>query len=462
MNKEIDITLLLGHPLNREFSRIGEGWEAFVDSVRTHGVVQPLLVRKLAGKHYEIIGGHRRAAAAGEVGLQFLECVVREMSDREVLEILVIENLERENPDPVEEGKLLRALAEEGMEPEALAHRLKRSVEWIVTRQRLLDLGDEVLDAVRLPKDAAGHLGMGTVEVLLAVAAEDRPRAIQLVLHPEWAEEVLGPREAAEVIRAAILEPARKKAAWEKENKGLVKAWRKSLGTYLTKDEKSELMVQPLRFEDVEKCVMKTPADAVISPVQLVDPSISWRWVQLALRHKLPVWVVPDSGDAESVAVVDERLLRMAEEAAAEPLYEMRNGERVMVRQHSGEPLLLTKAQLRRKAQAGGGDDPREDDEKAAGRVATAAALLDGEGDPNYDAEEAPEKVIEQTMESRAWVDLGPVRRLGKWALAGETNPAVTHESAPDGTPPWAVEMAREGHWARLSDMMEWVMGLKG
>jgi hypothetical protein len=89
--------------------------------------------------------------------------------------------------------------------------------------------------------------------------------------------------------------------------------------------------------------------------------------------------------------------------------------------------------------------------------------VAEGEGDPLYqDSDEAPaETVIEQTMEHFAMIDMGAVRLLGKWALAGETNPKVTHESAPEGTPKWAVEMARAGHWEAIADIAEWVMGLK-
>ncbi len=395
MKKNISIALLKAHPLNRHFDRFGEGWAALVESVREHGVIQPPLVRK-AGDFHEIVAGHRRVAAAGEAGIVELECIVRKMDDRAALELLVIENLERENPDPVEEGRLLRALADEGVEPEVLAHRLKRGVAWITTRQRLLDLGDEVLEAVRKPKDAAGHLGMGAVEVILMVPEEERPRAIQMVLHPEWTAEVLGQREAAEVIRTAILEPARKKAAWEKEAPSLVKAWRKGLGTYLTKEERKDLVVQAIRYEEAETCRLKMEAEDLIPGDLLEDEAahdVAPRWVHLAVAHGLPVWVVPQGecqvgrGKCEegSVAVVDSAMLEMAEKARAD------NGLSTM---------LVVDKKKRRKSRVLG---------------AMAAALqadADEGGDPDYDDSEPPETVIEQTMESRAWVDLGPVRWL--------------------------------------------------
>lgn len=440
----ISISQLAPHPLNRLFDQVGEKWRAMVGSVKEHGVIQKPLVRPME-EGYQIVCGHRRVAAAEEAGLDEVCCDVREMDDRTVLEILIVENLERENPDPVEEGKLLRAAMAEGLEIEVLAHRLKRSVAWIETRQQLLDLGDEVLDAVKLPKDAPGHLGMGTVEVILSVPAEEREMAIQLVLHPEWTTEVLGPREAENVIRSVILEPARKKKAWEKESPGLVKAWRKALGVFLTKDEKKDLMVQAMRFEEVEGCKMQTPANAVIPIERLVVDSVTEekRWVHLAIFHGLPVWVIPNEGTAEAdmaLAVVDERLIVLAETARAENCLPV---------------TLMTEKGKKTK-----------EDVKREERIEKAVEEMEGRGGSESGSgsegeEEEPETVIEQAMESRAWVDLGPVRRLGKWALAGETNTEVTYASAPEGMPQWAVQMAREGRWMDLSDIAEWVMGLK-
>jgi ParB family transcriptional regulator, chromosome partitioning protein len=451
---KIPLTKLTPHPLNRHFDRIGEKWKAMVESVREHGVIQMPLVRKHEGG-YQMVCGHRRAAAAEEAGLESIDCDVRVMDDRTVLELLVIENLERENPDPVEEGKLLRALVAEGVDVNVLAHRLKRSVEWITTRQRLLDLGEEVLEAVRRPKEDGGHLDMGTVGVILSVSEADRQRAIQLVLHPEWTTEVLGKREAESVIKTVILEPARKKAAWEKESPGLVKAWKKALGTYLTKDQKKDLVVQPIRWAEIETCKMKTPAEDLIPRERLADPTKAdeLRWVHLAILHGVPVWVIPGTGTTEAeqaVAVVDERLLVLVEEAAAEPLYEMRGGEKVLIREHAGTPVLLTDKQAKGKT----GKDKRqqEEEEKREERIAKAVEEMDGGSpvDPAYQEEAPVEPVITQHMESRAWVDLGPVREL-----------KANYEAGGEWKPEWARAMDSGGLTHLIPEVCEWVEGLK-
>lgn len=449
---KIAITKLSDHPLNRLFDQFGEKWEAMVGSVREHGVIQMPLVRPF-GEGYQIVCGHRRVAAAQEVEMEELECDVRDMDDRTVLEILVIENLERENPDPVEEGKLLRALEAEGVDVTILAHRLKRSVAWIVTRQRLLDLGDEVLEAVRKPKDEAGHLGMGTVEVILSVPDSERARAIQLVLHPEWTDEVLGMREAENVIKSVILEPARRKALWEKESASLVKAWKKALGTYLTKDQKRDLIVQAVRFEEHETSKLKTCADALIPPDRLRDPAdedAGTRWVHLALFHGLPVWVYPvemTSDTEESSALVDERLIVMAEAARAEngmvaTLLTAKEQTTKTAREHEGQIA---------KANAKAAKEREERIDKALGE-------LEGTGDPSYEEEEAPERVIEQRLESRAWVDLGPVRKIREEFTTLEW----PKDEAPQDAPEW-LRKIWEGDYGQeeIVALCDWIIGLQ-
>lgn len=432
---KIKISELAPHPLNRLFDQFGEKWEAMVGSVREHGVIQMPLVRPMDGA-YQIVCGHRRVAAADEAGLKTVSCDVRKMDDRMVLEILVIENLERENPDPVEEGKLLRALVAEGVDVTILAHRLKRSVAWITTRQRLLDLGDEVMDAVRKPKEEAGHLGMGTVEVILSVPDSERDRAIQLVLHPEWTTEVLGPREAENVIKSVILEPSRKKAAWVKESPGLVKAWKKSLSTYLAKEQKKDLIVQAIRYDESETCRLRTAAEEVIAPERLTEIAApdTWRWVDLAIFHGLPVWVIPGDGTAEaelSKAVVDERLIVLAETARAE----------------NGLPAtLLTGKAVKPKAVV-----EREQ------RIERAVGEIERTGDPNHEVEEKPETVIEQRMESRAWVDLGPVRRLREQIKPLEW----PSDSVPADAPEW-LQAIWDGQCGaeEIVALCDWILNL--
>lgn len=323
----VPLVQLRGHPLNRGFEQVGPKWEAFVASIGEHGVMMPLVVRPL-GDGYQILAGHRRytasVAVAGplwEVSCNTVPCVVRELTESEAVEFLCIENLERENPDPVEEAQLVCAmlgLPEYQGDAEHLADRLKRSVEWVVTRQGLLQLGDEVISALRKPSDDPGHIGVRVAEELLKVPVAERERAVQLVLHPDWGVGALRPREAAAEIRERILEPMRKRAEWEKAAPKLVKAWRKELKGILTKDEFSQLILQAAGWKEIEEGMVARRCATDL--FYAYDAGGERTWAALAVRNGMPLWIVPGGDDEvlKSDVVVDEKLLRMAEQAREE------------------------------------------------------------------------------------------------------------------------------------------------
>lgn len=316
--QEIPLRLLQPHPLNREFAESGEAWDGFCGSIRAHGVLQPLVVRVLV-TGYQILAGHRRYKAALSVGsaADVVPCVLRALDDASALEFLCIENLERVDPDPVEESILIREMLRTerfGGDVVLLAQRLNRSCEWISTRQRLLDLGDEVCEAIRRPVGDPQHLAMGTVEVLLQVADSDRERAVQLVLHPDWTTDVLRPREAAEAIRSAILEPARKRGEWERAVPKFVKSWKAALKKLVGKGLADDLMVVPGRWDDAEvNGKLRTRADVALTGDDVTAEGQGKTWAHLAALNGLPVWIVPCDSEAGCAPMVDDRLLRMAE-----------------------------------------------------------------------------------------------------------------------------------------------------
>lgn len=456
-NRVVHTDRMQPHPLNRDFAISGEKWDSFFESVRSKGVIQPLLVRYLGDTLYQVLAGHRRLKAALLLGIEKLDCVVRELSDHEALELLVMENLEREDLDPVEEGKLVRAMLEDGMSAEELANRLSRSLEWVQTRQGLLDLGDEVCAALRRPKDDEGHLHIGTVQVLLAVDQEDREQAVQLVLHPDWKLGALNAREASDVIRTSIIEPRRKKEEWETSAPKFVKAWRKRLAELLTKDEAKELIVQAVGWDAIATGVkMKKPAEEALDRFEEVATEATGKtWLHLAIQNGLPVWIVPTSGDEQSTAVVDESLLRLAE--------------------HSKESTGLVSWLLTKKKPAAN-PAPAESlqvDSGASGstvgspvgelmsdeRVEAALAAADGAPNPGVDLEPEAETVIEQVMESRAFVDLGPVRRL-RGAAAGLVGSGMEWEDYIDATPEWVKQAALPAEDVVV--ICDWFLALKG
>jgi ParB family chromosome partitioning protein len=131
--------------------------QELAESIREKGILEPLVVRKTA-QGYELIVGERRWRAAQRAGLKEVPVLVKEVEDREVLEISLIENLQRENLNPVEEAEGFRRLIEEfGLHQEDLGRRLGKDRTTIANTLRLLKLPGEVLDPLRQGRISAGH-----------------------------------------------------------------------------------------------------------------------------------------------------------------------------------------------------------------------------------------------------------------------------------------------------------------
>ena len=135
-----------------------EALQDLADSIRTHGIIQPLTVRRLSSGYYQIIAGERRWRAAKLAGLKEVPAVVIEADDRKAAELAMIENLQREDLNPVEEANGYKALiAEYGLTQEEVSLRLGKSRPAITNALRLLDLSDPVLQLLEDGRLSAGH-----------------------------------------------------------------------------------------------------------------------------------------------------------------------------------------------------------------------------------------------------------------------------------------------------------------
>src|SRR3954471_2318254 len=143
-------------------------------SIADAGMVQPLIVRPLGDGRYELIAGERRWRAAREAGVQTAPAIVRNEEEAERLQTALIENMAREDLNPVDEARACAALVEDlGLSKEALARRLGRSRSAISNLIRLLDLPDEVLELL-----AAGDLSEGHGRALLMARGNDARRRL--------------------------------------------------------------------------------------------------------------------------------------------------------------------------------------------------------------------------------------------------------------------------------------------
>ncbi len=135
-----------------------EELQSLADSIATHGVVQPLTVRELENGYYQIIAGERRWRAARLAGLREVPAVIIEADDRKTMELALIENLQRQDLNPVEEALGYRSLMEDyGLTQEDTAQRVGKSRPAVANALRLLSLCPAVLERLRKGELTAGH-----------------------------------------------------------------------------------------------------------------------------------------------------------------------------------------------------------------------------------------------------------------------------------------------------------------
>ena len=152
-----------------------EALEELSCSIKENGLLQPILVREYADGRYQIIAGERRFRASKLAGLSEIPTIVLDKSDKAVAEIALIENLQREDLNPIEEAMAYKSLAEEyEMTQEELSEKLGKSRSAIANTMRLLDLPEEILTMVASKELSAGHartlLGVKDPEDMLLLA----------------------------------------------------------------------------------------------------------------------------------------------------------------------------------------------------------------------------------------------------------------------------------------------------
>ena len=144
------------------------------ESIKEHGVLQPIILRR-KGKHFEIVVGERRFRASKAAGLQEIPAVIRELTDQQMMEIAILENLQREDLTPIEEADAYQNLMENlNLTQEQLAFRLGKSRPHIANHIRLLSLPEGVRDMISADKISMGHgrtlLGLKRKKLIPSIA----------------------------------------------------------------------------------------------------------------------------------------------------------------------------------------------------------------------------------------------------------------------------------------------------
>ncbi len=166
--RDVPLEMVVPSPLQPRTTFIDSPLDDLMESIRQHGIIQPLIVRAVNGK-LELIAGERRWRASGKLGLTTVPVIEREATDRDVLEMALIENLQREDLNPMEEAKGYVRLAKEfTMKQEDIASRVGKSRASVANAMRLLDLHGDVQMLV-----AQGRITVGHAKAILSIKDQD-------------------------------------------------------------------------------------------------------------------------------------------------------------------------------------------------------------------------------------------------------------------------------------------------
>lgn len=184
--------------------------EALAQSIKEHGLIQPILVKKQSGGMYTIIAGERRWRASKLAGLAEVPCIEAEYSEQEVMEIALIENLQREDLNPIEESEGYRRLIEAfGLKQEEVAKRVGKSRSAVANSLRLNNLCDAVKKML-----VDGELSQGHARALIPIEQAEK----QLALAEKIVEEGLNVRQTEKLVTDFMADMPKKTKSKKDEN----------------------------------------------------------------------------------------------------------------------------------------------------------------------------------------------------------------------------------------------------
>jgi ParB family transcriptional regulator, chromosome partitioning protein len=246
--RELPVSLIKPNPSQPRTNFDEEALAALAASIEATGVVQPLLVRPLPDGSYELVAGERRWRAAQQAGVDKVPAVIRDQAEPERLQAALIENMVREDLNPVEEARACAALVEDlGLTKEELAKRVGRSRPAVSNLIRLLELPDEALELLEARELSEGH-----GKALLAAPGHDvRRRLARDAARGGWSV-----RETEERVRLASQPKARPtRAAVDPDAvaalRDAAEALEEAIGHEVTTRAKGEGIVAELRFDNV-------------------------------------------------------------------------------------------------------------------------------------------------------------------------------------------------------------------
>ncbi len=225
-----------------------------MESIKEHGVVQPIVVRRAAARGFEIVAGERRFRAADRLGIETIPAIVRDISDRQAMEIALIENVQREDLNPIELAEAYSRIMEHfSLTQEEMAHRVGQSRSQVANMLRLLTLPVDIRNHV-----SRGTLSMGHARALLSLSDVSMQRS----LSQKIADDGLSVREVEHLVQRLqnvsreTPKPPRAKQAQVPTLRAYEEAFRNSLGTSVriqTGKKRGKIEIDYFSLEDLER-----------------------------------------------------------------------------------------------------------------------------------------------------------------------------------------------------------------
>lgn len=169
VDSELDVAAISANPYQPRKHFDDDKFQDLVNSVRVHGVLQPIVVRSKGNGVYELVAGERRLRAAKTAGLRRIPAVIREMTNEQSLQVALIENIQREDINSIDAAQAYRRLADEfGLSQEDLAFQIGKSRSSVANTMRLLNLPEDVRECIK-----SGRVSEGHARALLSVDGAD-------------------------------------------------------------------------------------------------------------------------------------------------------------------------------------------------------------------------------------------------------------------------------------------------
>lgn len=209
----IDINKIIPNPRQPRAEFAPESLAELAESIKSQGIIEPILARPKNGK-YELIAGERRWKAARKAGITLMPAIIKDFSDEESLELALVENLQREDLNPMDEAEAYSKLAGEFHMTQAdIAKKVGKDRSTVANMMRLLELPREIQVSIR-----RGHISVGHARPILSIASESE----RLAVWKEILKNNLSVRDVEQIVHGGEKDPARMRKRKPVKNEELI------------------------------------------------------------------------------------------------------------------------------------------------------------------------------------------------------------------------------------------------